>query len=141
MLIAYFQVACKHDIVNTDSFVSWIQLIDIIYGIDKEGFVDHSDLEEEFNCSLLAVRIAGTSYFSPDDIYGVISIGVGLLRAGRMGNWNEQIRSNGPTILQSGLDFLQNEDFRRSDKKKEEKRKHKNREKSSPSWRKPSGRY
>lgn len=63
-------------------------------------------------------------YFSLDDIYGVISIGTELdyYAQGRMGNWNEQIRPNGPTVLQLNLDFLQDEDFRRPGNKKKRKK-------------------
>lgn len=70
-------------------------------------------------------------YFSFDDIYGgdFYRNRVGLLRAGRMGNWNEQIRSNGPTVLQRAWIFSKTTDFRRSGKKKGEKKKRKTGEK------------
>lgn len=72
--------------------------------------------------SLSAVRIVGIGYFS-SDIYGVdFYRSRTITYRGRMGNWNVQIPSNKPIVLQSCLDFLKDEDFR-SSKKRKKKRK------------------
>jgi len=106
-------------------------MINIIYDSDKtigELLKFEGELTIRYQqFALPAWAIFRSTIYIRGDFY---RNGVGLLRAGRMGNWNEQIRSNGPTVLQSGLDFLQDEDFRRPGKKK---KKNEKREKSFPS--------